>query len=40
VLNQVHDKKKYVIPNSFRSLEFGNGKELIGGKDFRKGGLE
>jgi hypothetical protein len=24
-----HDKKKYVIPNLFRNLEFGNGNELI-----------
>jgi hypothetical protein len=24
-----HDKKKYVIPNLFRNLEFGNNKILI-----------
>ena len=24
-----HDKKKYVIPNLFRNLEFGNDNELI-----------
>jgi hypothetical protein len=24
-----HDKKKYVIPNLFRNLEFGNGNKLI-----------
>ena len=24
-----HDKKKYVIPNLFRNLEFGNDSELI-----------
>jgi hypothetical protein len=24
-----HDKKKYVIPNLFRNLEFGNDDELI-----------
>jgi len=24
-----HDKKKYVIPNLFRNLEFGNSNELI-----------
>jgi hypothetical protein len=24
-----HDKKKYVIPNLFRNLEFGNENELI-----------
>jgi hypothetical protein len=26
---QKHDKKKYVIPNLFRNLEFGNDNELV-----------
>ena len=26
---QKHDKKKYVIPNLFRNLEFGNDNKLI-----------
>ena len=26
---QKHDKKKYVIPNLFRNLKFGNDNELI-----------
>jgi hypothetical protein len=30
MLKQVHhDKEKYVIPNSFRNLEFGNDNKLI-----------
>jgi hypothetical protein len=29
MLKRVHDKKKYVIPNLFRNLEFGNDNELI-----------
>jgi hypothetical protein len=29
MLKRVHDKKKYVIPNLFRNLEFRNENELI-----------
>ncbi len=29
MLERIHDKKKYVIPNLFRNLEFGNDNELI-----------
>ena len=29
MLKRVHDKKKYVIPNLFRNLEFGNDNEFI-----------